>query len=97
MIDSPSGIVLLGGNRNGAGCMGRDKCSCSWLISVSAQVETSVGIMPLLSTVVAPSISGWQVLGSLGPPNILSSSSRSQEIVGALNHLMLRDRKSMSS
>jgi hypothetical protein len=33
----------------------------------------------------------------LGPLNILTSSSRSVEIVGALNHLELQIRESLSS
>jgi hypothetical protein len=89
MVNSPSGIVLLGGNRNGVGSTGRARCSYTWLISMSARVGASVGIMSLLSIVVAPSISGCQVLVSLGPLNILISSSRCMKIVGALNHLAL--------
>jgi hypothetical protein len=37
------------------------------------------------------------VLSSLGPLNILTSFSRSLEIVGALNDLMLQSRESLSS
>jgi hypothetical protein len=33
----------------------------------------------------------------LGPLNILTSSSRSLEIVGVLNHLALQSRESLSS
>jgi hypothetical protein len=49
---------------------------------------------------------GWQndlshrrqlVLSSLGPLNILISSSRDLEIVGVLNHLTLWGRKSLSN
>jgi hypothetical protein len=64
---------------------------------VTTWVGPSVGIMSLLSTVEASLISGWQILGSLGPVNILSSSSKGLEIVGAFNHLMLRGRKSLTS
>jgi hypothetical protein len=97
MIDSPCDIVLLGSNRNEVGSIGRGGCRCSWLISVSARVGASVGIMSLLSTVVESLISGRQVLGSLGPLNILISNSRNLEIIGALNDLTLRDRESLCS
>jgi hypothetical protein len=53
--------------------------------------------MSLLSIVVAPMISLQRVLGSLGPLNTLIPSIRNLEIVGALNHLMLQGRKSLSS
>jgi hypothetical protein len=36
VIDSPTGIVLLGSNRNRVGSMGRGRCSCSGLNSMSA-------------------------------------------------------------
>jgi hypothetical protein len=36
-------------------------------------------------------------LGSLGPLNTLIPSSRSLEVVGALNHLMLWGKESLSS
>jgi hypothetical protein len=35
MIDSPTGIVLLGSNRNRVGSTGRGRCSCSGLIDMS--------------------------------------------------------------
>jgi hypothetical protein len=90
MIDSPTGIVLLSSNRNGVDSTGRDRCSCSGLISMSARIGASVGVMSLFTTVVAPTI-------SLGPLNTLIPSSRSLEIVGALNHLTLQGRESLSS
>jgi hypothetical protein len=89
MVDTPMNIVLLGGNRNRVGSTGRGRCSCSWLISMSVRIGASVGIMSLFTTVEAPMISLRQVFGSLGPLSILTSSSRSLEIVGALNHLAL--------
>jgi hypothetical protein len=89
MVDSPMNIVLLGGNRNRVGSMGRGRCSCSWLISMRVRIGASVGIMSLFTTVEAPTISLRQVFGSLGPLSILTSSSRSLEIVGALSHLAL--------
>jgi hypothetical protein len=49
----------------------------------------SVGVMSLFTTVVAPTISLLWVLGSLGPLNTLITSSKSLEIVGALNPLTL--------
>jgi hypothetical protein len=42
-------------------------------------------------------VSLLQVLGSLGPLNTLIPSTRSLEIIGALNHLMLWGRESLSS
>jgi hypothetical protein len=97
MIDSLTGVVLLGSNRNRVGSTGRDRCSCSGLISTSARIGASVGIMSFFTTVVAPMISLLWVLGSLGPLNTLISSSRSLEIIGALNHLTLWGRESLSS
>jgi hypothetical protein len=69
--------------------MGRAMCSCSGLISMSARIGASVGVISLFTTVVAPMISLQQVLGSLGALNTLIPSSRSLEIVRALNHLTL--------
>jgi hypothetical protein len=97
MVDSPTNVVLLGSSRDKVGSMGRGRCSCSGLISMSTWIGASVGIMSLFTTVEAPTISLWQVLGSLGPLNILTSSSRSLEIVGAWNHLVLWSTESLSS
>jgi hypothetical protein len=97
MIDSPMGIVLLGSNRNSVGSTGRDKCSCSGLISMSSRIGALVGVMSLFTTFVAPTMRLLWVLGSLGPMNTLILSSRSLEIVGALNHLTLWGRESLSS
>jgi hypothetical protein len=82
MVDSPTSIVLLGGNWNRIGSIGRGRCSCSGLISTSARIGASVGIMSLFTTVEAPTISLQQVLGSLGPLNILTSSNRSLKLFG---------------
>jgi hypothetical protein len=97
MIDSPMSVVLLGSNRNIVGSTGRGMCSYSGLISMSAQIGALVGVMSLFTTIVVPTIRLLWVLGSLGPPNTLSPSSRSLEIVGVWNHLTLRGRKSLSS
>jgi hypothetical protein len=97
MIDSPTGVVLLGSNRNRVGSMGRGRCSYSGLIGTSARIGASVGVISLFTTTIAPTISLLQVLGSLGPLNTLIPSSRSLEIVGALNHLTLRGRESLYS
>jgi hypothetical protein len=97
MVDSPTSIVLLGSNRNRVGSTSRGRYSSSNLISTGAWIGASVSVMSLLSTVVAPMISLQRVLGSLGPLNTLISSSRSLDIVGALNHLTLRGRESLSS
>jgi hypothetical protein len=97
MINSPTGIVLFGSNKNRVGSTGRGRCSYSGLIGTSVQIGASVGVMPLFTTVVAPTINLLRVLGSLGPLNTLIPSSRNLEIVGALNPLMLWGRESLSS
>jgi hypothetical protein len=97
MIDSPTGIVLLGSNRNRVGSTGRGRCSYSGLIGMSARIGASVGIMSFFTIVVVPTISLLSILGSLGPLNTLIPSSRSLEIVGVLNPLMLWGRESLSS
>jgi hypothetical protein len=53
--------------------------------------------MSLLTIAIAPTVSLLWVLGSLGSLNTLIPSSRSLEVVGALNHLMLWGRESLSS
>jgi hypothetical protein len=97
MIDSPTGIVLLGSNRNRVGSTSRGRCSSSSLISTGARIGASVGVMSLPSTVVAPTISLLRVMGSLGPLNTLIPSSRSLKIIGVLNHLTMWGRGSLSS
>jgi hypothetical protein len=97
MIDSPTGIVLLGSNRNRVGSMGRGRCSYSRLIDTSAWIGASIGIMSLLTTVIAPTVSLLQILGSLSSLNTLIPSSRSLEIVGVLNHLTMWGRESLSN
>jgi hypothetical protein len=97
MIDSPTGVVLLGCNRNRVGSTVRGRCSYSGLIGMSARIGASVGEMSLFSTIVAPTISLLRVLGSLGPLNTLIPNSRSLEVIGAPNHLMLQGRESLSS
>jgi hypothetical protein len=97
MIDSSTGVVLLGSDRNRIGSMGRGRCSYSRLIDMSARIGASIGVMSLFTTVMTPTISLLQVLGSLGSLNTLIPSSRSLEVVGALNHLTLWGRESLSS
>jgi hypothetical protein len=97
MFDSTMSIVLFGSNRNRVGSTSRGRCSSSSLIGTGAQIGASVGIISLLSTVVAPTISLQWVLGCLGPLNTLIPSSTSLEIVRALNYLMMWGRKSLSS
>jgi hypothetical protein len=97
MIDSPTGVVLLGSNRNRVGSTGRGRCSYSRLIGMSAQIGASIGVMSLFTTVIAPTISLLRVLGSLGSLNTLIPNSRSLEVDGVLNHLMLRGREFLSS
>jgi hypothetical protein len=97
MIDSPMSIVLLGSNQNGVGSTSGGRCSSSSLIGMGARVGAPVGIMSLVSTIVAPTICLQWVLGNLGPLNTLIFDGRSVEIVWALNHLTLRGGKPESS
>jgi hypothetical protein len=97
MIDSPTGIVLLGSNRNRVGSMGRGRCSYSRLTNMSEQIGASIHVMSLFTTAIAPTVSLLRVLGSLGSLNTLIPSSRNLEVVGALNNLALRGRESLSS
>jgi hypothetical protein len=53
--------------------------------------------MSLFTIVIAPTISLLRVVGSLGSLNTLIPSSKSLEVVGALNHLTLQGRESLSS
>jgi hypothetical protein len=89
MIDSPTGVVLLGSNMNRGGSTGRGRCSYSRLTDTSTQIGESIGVMSLFTTAIAPTVSLLWVLGSLGPLNTLIPSSRGLEVVGALNHLTL--------
>jgi hypothetical protein len=89
MVDSPMSIVLLGSNRNRVGSTSRGTCSSSSLTSMGACIGASIGVISLLSIVVAPMISLQWVFGSLRPLNTLIPSSRRLEIVGVLNHLTL--------
>jgi hypothetical protein len=57
MINSPTGIVLLGKNRNRVGSTGRGRCSYSRLIDLSARIGASIGIMSLFTIVIAPTVS----------------------------------------
>jgi hypothetical protein len=84
MVDSPTSIILLGSNRNRVGSTGRGRCSSSSLVSMGAWIGASVGIMSLLSIVVAPMISMLWVLGNLGPLNTLIRNSKSLGIVWVL-------------
>jgi hypothetical protein len=97
MIDSPTGVILLGSDRNRVGSTGRGKCSYSRLTDTSAWIGASIGVMSLFTIVIALTVSLLQVLGSLGSLNTLIPSSSRLEVVGALNHLTLWGRKSLSS
>jgi hypothetical protein len=97
MIDSPTCIVLLGRNRNIVGSTGRGRCSYSRLTDTSALIGASFDVMSLFTTAIAPTVSLLWVLGSLGHVNTLIPNNRGLEVVGALNHLMLRGRESLSS
>jgi hypothetical protein len=97
MIDSPKSVVLLGSYGNRVDSMGWGRCSYSGLIGTSARIGASIGVMSLFTIVVAPTISLVRVLDSLGSLSTLIPSGRSLEIVGALNHMMLWGRESLSS
>jgi hypothetical protein len=77
--------------------MGKGRCSYSRLIDTSARIGTSIGVMSLFTTVIAPTVNLLQILGSLDFLNTLIPSSRSLEVIGALNHLTLWGRESLSS
>jgi hypothetical protein len=97
MVDSSASIVLPTGNRNIVGSTGRGRCSCSSLIGTQTRIGLSIGKMTFLSTSMALLFNLHWVLSSRGPLNILTSSSRSLEIIGAFNHLTLGCRESLSS
>jgi hypothetical protein len=97
MIGSPTGLVLLGSNRNRVGSTGRGGCSYSKMIDMSAWIGASIVVMSLFTTVIALTISLLRVLGSLGSLNTLIPSSSCLEVVGALNHLTLSGRESLST
>jgi hypothetical protein len=82
MIDSPTGVVLLGSDRNRVGSTGRDRCSYSRLTDMSAWIGASIGVMSLFTTAIAPTVSLLLVLGSLDPLNTLIPSSMGLEVVG---------------
>jgi hypothetical protein len=89
MVDSSTCIVLLSSNRNRVRSTGRCRCRCSYLRRAGAQIGVLVGIVTSFSISIALLFSRRWVLSSLGPLNILTSNSRSLEIVGVLNHLAL--------
>jgi hypothetical protein len=97
MIDSPTGVFLLGSNKNRVDSMGRGRCSYSRLTDTSARIGASISVMSLFTTAIAPTVSLLQVLGRLGHLNTLIPSSKGLEVVGALNHLTLWGRESLSS
>jgi hypothetical protein len=97
MIDLPVNIVLPSSKRNRISSMGRRRGghSCprravAWIGALDGKVTSLPGSVALLFTM------QW-VLSNLSPLNTLISNSRSLDIVGALNHLMLRGGISLSS
>jgi hypothetical protein len=70
---------------------------CLHQLILSAWIGASIGIMSLFTIVIVPMINLLRVLGSLGSLNTLIPSSWSLEVVGALNHLALCGRESLSS
>jgi hypothetical protein len=97
MIDSPTGVVLLGSDKNRVGSTGRGRCSYSRLTGMGKWIGALIGVMSMFTTAIAPTVSLLWVLGSLGSLNTLIPSSRSLKVVGSLNHLMLWGRESLSS
>jgi hypothetical protein len=97
MIDSPTDVVLLCSNGNRVGSTGRGRRCYSRLTDTSARIGALIGVMSLLTTAIAATVSLLQVLDSLGPLNTLIPSSSSLEVVGVLNHLTLWGRESLSS
>jgi hypothetical protein len=89
VIDSPTGVVLLGSNKNRVGSTGRGRCRYSRLTDMSAWIGASIGVMSLFTIAIASTVSLLWVLGSLGSLNTLIPNSRSLEVVGVLNHLTL--------
>jgi hypothetical protein len=89
VIDSPTGVVLLGSNKNRVGSTGRGRCRYSRLTDTSAWIGASIGVMSLFTIAIASTVSLLWVLGSLGSLNTLIPNSRSLEVVGVLNHLTL--------
>jgi hypothetical protein len=84
MVESPTSIVLPSSNRNILGSTSGGRCSNSCLISIAMWIGASIGVMSLVSTIVAPTISSQWVLGSLDPLNTQIPSSGSLEIVRVL-------------
>jgi hypothetical protein len=97
MVDPPSSIVLLCINRNRVGSMDRCRGRHSYLRRAGTWIGSLVGIVTSFTTSIALLFSRCWVLSSLGPLNILITSSRGLEIVGVLNHLALRSRESLSN
>jgi hypothetical protein len=82
MIDSPTGVVLLGSDRNRVGSTGRGRCSYCRLPDKSARIGASICVMSMFTKVIAPTVSLLRVLGNLGSLNTLIPNSRSLEVVG---------------
>jgi hypothetical protein len=96
IIDSPTGVVLLGSNRNRVGSKGRGRCSYNRLTDTSARrgIDWCNVLVHHSYSIYGQLVAG---LGQLGPLNTPIPSNRSLEVVGALNHLTLRGRESLSS
>jgi hypothetical protein len=56
MVDSPMIIVLLNSNKNRVGSTSGGRCSSNSLIGTGARIGALVGVMSLVSIVVAPTI-----------------------------------------
>jgi hypothetical protein len=82
MIDSPTGVVLLGSDRNRVGSTGRSRCSYSRLTDTSARIGALIGVMSLFTIAIAHTVSLLWVLGSLGSLNTLIPNSRSLVVIG---------------
>jgi uncharacterized protein YqgC (DUF456 family) len=97
MIDPPVNIVLLGSNKNRISSMGRRRGGHSCLRRAGARIGALVGKVTSLPTSIVLPFTLYWVLSYLSPLNILIPYDRGLEIVGALIHLTLWARKSLSS
>jgi hypothetical protein len=97
VVNLPVNIVLPSSNRNRISSTGRRRGGHSYLRRAVAWIGALVGKVASLPTSVALPFTLQWVLSSLSPLHTLIPSSRGLEIVGALNHLALWGRISLSS
>jgi hypothetical protein len=97
MVDSPMGIVLLSSNSNRVSSMGRRRCGHSCLRRAGARIGALVGVVTSLTTSIALPLRRNCIMSRLGSLSIPISSSMGLEVIGALSHLPLWHRESLSS